>query len=196
MYNIVYKRWRCHEGHEWEATPYRMKQRVEKGYWCRECAGRPLVTIEQMQALAKAHDGVCVSTSYVTGRTKLRWRCAEGHEWDAIPGNLRNRGSWCPKCAGLAPLTLDEMQRIAKDRGGVCLSTTYVNYRAKLRWRCSEGHEWEAKPMDMRARVKRGRWCTKCPRVAQRRPPALDISSKIEPPARQESTTTATVRQG
>ena len=117
------------------------------------------LTIEQMQVLAEARGGSCLSTVYVNGSTKLRWRCAEGHEWDAMPGNLRNRGSWCPKCAGLATLTLDEMQRIAKDRGGVCLSTTYVNRKAKLRWRCSEGHEWEANANSVKGN---GSWCRAC----------------------------------
>ena len=52
------------------------------------------LTIEQMQALAKERDGVCLSTTYVNAHTKLRWRCAEGHEWETTPDSVKG-GSWC-----------------------------------------------------------------------------------------------------
>ena len=155
-------RWRCSEGHEWDAAPGNLRQH---GSWCPTCGGKEKLTLDEMQAMARDRGGVCLSPTYVNEGTKLRWRCAEGHEWDAVPGNLRQHGSWCPKCAGLAPLTLDEMQRIAKHRGGVCLSTTYVNYKEKLRWRCSEGHEWEANANRIKGN---GSWCSKCARSRRR----------------------------
>ena len=66
-------------------------------------------------------------------------------------------------------LTIEQMQALAKEKNGICLSTRYVNNQTKLRWRCAEGHEWEATPANMKRRMKRGNWCTKCPRVAQHR---------------------------
>ena len=112
------------------------------------------LTIEQMQALAKERNGVCLSKTYGGALSKLRWRCVEGHEWEARPNNVKN-GSWCPACLRG---TIEEMQVLAKDRGGECLSTKYVNAKTKLRWRCSEGHEWEAVPSS----VQRGKWCPRC----------------------------------
>ncbi|MAW63646.1 MAG: hypothetical protein CL473_06650 [Acidobacteria bacterium] len=53
----------------------------------------------------------------------------------------------------------------SKAHDGVCLSTVYVNSKAKLRWRCAEGHEWESTPSNMEQRVKKGYWCTKCART-------------------------------
>ena len=85
------------------------------------------VTIGQMRALARARGGACLSTKYVNAQTKLRWKCAKGHAWEATPGSVKNAGNWCLKCAGRAPLTLEQMQAVAKKRGGKCLSTTYVN---------------------------------------------------------------------
>ena len=55
-------------------------------------------------------------------------------------------------------LTIEEMQRIAAERGGKCLSSKYINSNTKLQWQCKEGHEWEAIP----ASVKRGHWCPFC----------------------------------
>ncbi len=115
------------------------------------------LTIEQMQALAKKRGGVCVSTVYSDAHTKLRWRCQEGHEWESKP-NYVQQGNWCPQCGGSVPLTLEQMQAVARDRGGECLSTKYVNTRTKLLWRCQDGHEWEAAP----GSVKLGRWCPTC----------------------------------
>ena len=158
-------RWRCAEGHEWEATPSSVKN---NDTWCPEC-GNTKLTIEQMQALAKKHDGVCLSTVYVNNQTKLRWRCAEEHEWQARSNDVKNLGNWCPECAGNSRGTIEQMQALAKEKNGVCVSTVYVNTLTKLRWRCAEGHEWDATPRAMNRRVN---WCTKCPRVAQRRAPA------------------------
>jgi hypothetical protein len=162
-------RWRCAEGHEWEATPDGIKN---NDTWCPTCGGTLRGTIEQMQALAKAHGGVCLSTVYVNKRTKLRWRCAEGHEWDALPGSVKHMGSWCPACVVLLRGTIEQMQVLAQGQNGVCLSKWYVNTRTELRWRCAEGHEWDATPTTMKLRVKAGYWCQKCPGVAQHPAPA------------------------
>jgi hypothetical protein len=51
-----------------------------------------------MQEIAMARSGECISDNYVNGKTHLYWRCAIGHEWSATPNNVKNCGSWCPKC--------------------------------------------------------------------------------------------------
>ena len=54
---------------------------------------------------------------------------------------------------------IEEMKRLAKNRGrGECLSNEYKNSDTKLKWRCSLGHEWEAKPSN----IKIGKWCPEC----------------------------------
>jgi hypothetical protein len=58
-------------------------------------------------------------------------------------------------------LTIKEMQLIAKERGGKCLSTKYVNVHTKLLWKCSEGHQWRAIPNTVK---NRGIWCRVCSR--------------------------------
>ena len=117
--------------------------------------------LRAMQALARERGGECLSIAYLRTHAKLRWRCSEGHEWLATSSAIKNRGNWCPFCAGKAPLTLGQMQVLARTRGGECLSTTYVNNHTKLLWRCSEGHEWEAKPADVK---NSGSWCPDCAR--------------------------------
>ena len=154
-------RWRCVDGHEWEAP----SSGVKKGGWCPTCARAALkLTLGEMQAIAKGRGGVCLSKTYVSTHTKLRWRCAEGHEWEAKPSSVKS-GNWCPACVGRPQLTIEDMQVRAKERGGVCLSTVYVNARTKLRWRCTEGHEWDAVP----DAIKSGRWCPACWNARRRR---------------------------
>ena len=102
-----------------------------------------LLTIEDMQSLAHSRGGQCLSKQYHGAYSKLLWRCAEGHEWEAQPNMVKNDGTWCPYCAGKVKHTIESMIVIAKNRGGECLSKHYVNAFAKLRWRCAKGHEWE-----------------------------------------------------
>jgi hypothetical protein len=87
-------KWRCEKGHEWMATP----SSVKRGSWCPYCSGNVKLTLEELKALAKDRDGQCLSKEYVNNRTKLRWKCREGHEWAATPAHVKN-GTWCPICA-------------------------------------------------------------------------------------------------
>jgi len=161
-------RWECELGHIWEAAPYV----IRRGSWCKKCASaivadRQRGSIEEYKAIAKARGGKCLSTEYVNVMTKLKWECSKGHVWKAVPNNIRN-GQWCPICgverrADAQRGTISEMRRIAEDRGGSCFSDKYVNSTTKLRWQCSEGHIWEARP----GNIKFGQWCPIC---AHRKP--------------------------
>lgn len=51
---------------------------------------------------------------------------------------------------------LEAAQRAAGFRGGECLSETYSN---TLRWRCDQGHEWEAPLNNVRGG---NQWCLEC----------------------------------
>lgn len=165
-FNIVTKlKWKCKEGHEWYAQPADVKN---KGTWCRKCAdkvrgdGRRL-TIEEMRNIAHERGGECLSTKYVDATVKLQWRCGKGHVWKAMPMNVKYGKSWCRTCATIEraksqTLTLEDMQRMAKDRGGKCLSKEYVNVMTNLKWKCNKGHIWEAMPHNIHS----GWWCPHC----------------------------------
>tara|TARA_B110000211_G_C14031701_1_gene532433 strand:+ start:33 stop:1538 length:1506 start_codon:yes stop_codon:yes gene_type:complete len=115
-------------------------------------------TIEQMQKVARERGGRCLSKEYFRAKDNLLWECDKGHQWYANADNTINKGKWCRACKGLMPDTIENMQDIAEKRGGQCLSTAYVNNNTKLTWKCSEGHEWEARPSS----IKRGTWCARC----------------------------------
>jgi hypothetical protein len=153
-------RWRCAEGHEWAAIP----ENVKAGHWCLICGNKKqgrqkAKTIEAMRLLAQGRGGECLSSEYINNKTKLKWKCAKGHEWLAQPSDIQ-QGQWCPRCAGKFPpvQALAELQKLASSRGGACLSEQYRGARSKHRWRCNDGHEWEAVPYSIRA----GTWCPSC----------------------------------
>jgi len=108
--------------------------------------------------MAAVRGGHCLSDVYVNSLTKLQWVCSQGHTWMATPGNVRV-GRWCPTCRGTPAHTLEDMQRLAESRGGVCLSSAYRDARTLLRWRCAHGHEWEAAPTSL---ISRKSWCPHC----------------------------------
>jgi len=153
-------KWRCETGHTWTACA----ETVLRGSWCPDCFGQSRGSIAKLRELARTRGGVCLSDTYVNNLHKLRWRCRQGHEWDARPMNIV-MGTWCPTCAnvsrtrkGKRKRTLDEMQALAANRGGRCTSDAYANYATKLEWQCHAGHQWNATPKS----IIHGSWCPQC----------------------------------
>lgn len=119
--------------------------------------------MRELQEVAKSRGGEILSTAYIGAHAKYLWRCAGGHEWQAGAAAVRS-GTWCAVCAGVAPLTIEQMHAYAKSRGGKCLSTVYHNAKMNLIWECSCGHQWEAMPVNIF--YKKG-WCPSCSNGAQ-----------------------------
>ncbi|MCP4131872.1 MAG: hypothetical protein GY754_12905 [bacterium] len=151
--------WQCNKGHIWEATP----DRIKNGFWCKECGNKKL-RLEEMQRIANEQGGKCLSLKYINNMTKLEWQCARGHTWKANPMNII-RGHWCPECGGTKKLKIEDMQELAKEKGGTCLSLKYGNAKTKLEWRCKEGHVWKAHPNS----IKNGHWCPECAQINRRK---------------------------
>ena len=147
-------RFQCREGHQWDTVP----NSVKRGHWCGVCASKTQKgTIEEMQTMAKQRGGTCLSTEYIGANAKLTWQCKEGHQWETNPALIK-QGHWCPACVSKQKGTIGEMQKIAQKRGGLCLSTEYINSNSNLTWQCKEGHQWQAVPHN----IKRGKWCPVC----------------------------------
>lgn len=159
--------WQCANGHRWFAVP----NSVKRGSWCRECANeqkrgraRPeQLSIEEFREIARTRGGECLSDTYVNAHSKLRFRCSEGHEWEAKPNNVKHSGTWCNECAARAradvlSLGIDVCKEMATRRGGECLAKSYVNTSTKLKWKCSAGHTFLMRPGDVRG----GQWCPRC----------------------------------
>jgi hypothetical protein len=171
--------WVCRQGHHWKACAANVKGGPRrKGSWCRECYNarrrfHERLSITAMRDLAITRGGTCLSAEYLGSKFKLMWKCKFGHRWQAAPSYIV-QGTWCPICARNQRLSLAFFQKLAANRGGKCLSETYVNERTVLRWRCANGHEWNAVP----AKIKRGSWCPNCAHIGRRSEWTLQRAAK------------------
>jgi len=146
--------WECKRGHQWKCTP----SNIKRGKWCPYCYGNVKLSLKDMQKLAEAKNGKCLSTEYLNIDTKLKWQCSIGHIWETTPYVIKNVGTWCPHCSGNARLTIDEMHALARKNGGKCLAVSYKNSSLPLLWECKGGHQWKARA----SAIKLGSWCPTC----------------------------------
>jgi len=155
--------WRCQNGHIFYAAPNSIRQ----DHWCPICkkSGKGAKkSIEYFKNLAKVKGGECLSDDYLGIHKNLKWRCKEGHEWESPASSIQN-GRWCRKCGRILvgiklKKTIGDMQIIARNHSGECISNEYIDAHTKLKWRCKENHEWDAAPSS----ISQGTWCPKCSR--------------------------------
>jgi hypothetical protein len=55
--------------------------------------------------------------------------------------------------------TIETFRELAAKKGGTCLSNTYRNLHTALRWKCSAGHVWSARPFSL---LYNETWCPMC----------------------------------
>jgi hypothetical protein len=146
-------RFRCRLGHEWSSKP----QNIRRGCWCPTCRIPKRITISEVRKLARNQGGRALTKSVSNADSKLELECAKKHRFKTSAAALK-KGRWCPNCAGVAKLTIEEMRQVAKNRNGLCRSKKYFNNRHKLVWECKEKHRWKATP----DAVLSGSWCPKC----------------------------------
>lgn len=165
--------WKCSEGHEWQATidhrnkgrgcPYCSSRKVLKGY-------NDLETVNPTLAKDWHYDknnGLTPADVMPNSNKKVWWKCSEGHEWQARIIE-RNRGNSCPYCSGrYAVKGENDLQTVnpslAKEwnyekNDGLTPMEVMPNSGKKVWWKCSEGHEWQARVADRN----KGRGCPIC----------------------------------
>ena len=118
--------------------------------------------IKALHRIATNRGGKCLARRYLGVLIHMRWQCEFGHIWKATPNSIK-RGSWCPICANTRrgdafKSSIKDMQSLAIEHGGKCLSTEYNNAHSKLKWQCQFGHTWVATPDAIRV----GHWCHVC----------------------------------
>ena len=80
------------------------------------------------------------------------------------------QSTWCATCKKAARGTLARMQRIARKRGGVCLSDRYIAANVKLDFVCNDGHEFSMMPGAVI-----NHWCPVCGVGVGRSRPTLTL---------------------
>ena len=125
---------------------------------------------KKAQSYAKDKGGICLSSQYINSETKMEWKCNNHNHpsWFSSYNGTVDTKSWCAKCGDnktsqkLRKIDgLKEAKEYAKNRGGECLSTEYINNKTKLEWKCenSSHSSWLS---TFEKAVKRNQWCRKC----------------------------------
>lgn len=86
---------RCMKGHEWSPSFHNL---VNCDSWCPECYGNKPLTLDAIREIVEDRGGKLLSTKYKGNKEHLDVECENGHQWQVMPMNLKNHGSWCPHC--------------------------------------------------------------------------------------------------
>lgn len=171
-------KWKCKNGHFWGAIP----SAIKKGQWCKKCSDiehsqkRREQGLIEAQEYAKQKSGKCISTEYKGSHNPLIWECEKGHQWKTAFSSIKHGNTWCPHCSNRAKLTIEQMQELALQKGGKCLSKEYINVDTKLKWQCEKGHQWNSIPY----LIKNGSWCPKCNVIKRSTAQRSSIDNMVE----------------
>ena len=120
---------------------------------------------EEYKLLAEERGWVLLSEEYINNKIGLDFKCLKcNHEWHVTPNSLKDtpsqKGRGCPQCSQRLDYIIADMQRIASERGGWCLSEDYINNHTRLKWKCGScDHEWRATPKSI---MISDSWCPQC----------------------------------
>ena len=152
-------RFRCAHGHEAVRSGSHASRFLIDCPMCRD-----IERLARLQEIARKAGGECLSERYAGRSAMYRFRCGLGHEFEARFSKIVE-GTWCRRCASLKhneavrdPNGLERLQKLARLRGGKCLSHTYTRLADKYHFRCANGHEWRTSGQE----VARGGWCGLC----------------------------------
>ena len=155
--------WKCNRGHEWQANI----DNRNKGRKCPYCAGKKVLAgYNDLQTInpTLAQEWNCEKNGDLkpenftaNSSEKVWWKCSKGHEWQACIAH-RNKGSGCPYCSGRYAIEGEnDLQTVnpslAKEwnyekNDGLTPMDVLPNSNKKVWWKCSEGHEWQARIAD------------------------------------------------
>lgn len=138
--------WRCNKGHEYEMV---VAARTAGGQ-CTVCGNRQVVP--GVNDLATTHPALAAEamfdpTSVTFGAgIRLRWKCPAGHIYEMTPNARSHRGRGCPTCSGnRVEMGANDLATVNPGLAREALfdpTTVTAGSSRRLRWRCSEGHEY------------------------------------------------------
>ena len=153
---------KCISCHQFFSGTYRdFKSRKIK---C-DCAKQSRKLKRQKQILQEAEDyalsrgGRVLATTIETKSEYVTWECSNGHLWSQPTGAVVANNSWCPTCNGNSPRNLEDLRKVAEQRGGKLLSTIYKNVDSSYDFECSLGHKFTNTFKHVESG---GQWCPRC----------------------------------
>jgi len=153
--------WCCPLGHIWERD---LNQISYYNLWCNVCKKlkKELDRKNKLISALKANNLKCIDEKQLTARAHdyIDIECDKGHTRSVVVRSLyRNDKYTCFTCYKYNRHTIIEMQEVAKQRFGKCLSTAYTRLSDPLEWECYYGHKWPAPPDKI---IYANTWCPFC----------------------------------
>ena len=159
--------WRCQLGHEYQAV---ITNRTYMHSGCSICAGKQVLsgyndlatTHPELAAQAEGWDPTTVSAG---SKKRRQWRCDREHKW-TTPIHYR-MDSGCPYCSNKAVLIgyndlATTHPELAAQAEGWDPTTVVAGSNKKRKWRCGEGHIWNAVVGTRSSGPKGGSGCPSC----------------------------------
>ena len=86
-----------------------------------------------------------LSNEYKNCSELMNVKCQKcGYQWEISFGNIKYSDNGCPKCAGNAPYTLEEVKKHCKSKNIEVLDKKYINVIKKMNFRCMIcDYEWK-----------------------------------------------------
>ena len=156
--------WKCEKGHSWYARVQTVTSTKPGFSGCPCCSGK--VAAKGESDLATLFPDIAAQWDYEKNektpdevrsgsRELVWWKCELGHTWQATVKSRANYGKAnCPYCINykvwpgfndLATTCPEVAAEWNYEKNGELKPTEISkNYRQKVWWKCSEGHEWEA----------------------------------------------------
>lgn len=135
-------RWRCPEGHEWEAALHSLRSCFTCSYKDRAASQR--LVPDDYRALAEKFGVEWLGPEVRNSAEKTNWRCKHGHEWSAPYRGFRG----CTICnyphrAEKRRNTSADYHALAAERGLIWLGPEVTSTSKRTKWQCPHGHVWE-----------------------------------------------------
>lgn len=155
--------WECKNKHKFKES--RSNITVRRNF-CRECASEQIreKNLKKVKEIAEKKGGKCLSEKYVSREDMMKFQCEKGHIWETSYQSIYYDKSWCVRCVTNRRITMDEVEKWAKDRGWVCLSKKVKGKYDRLFWKCENGHKFEMSLSSFR----RGSPCAECEKTSNR----------------------------
>lgn len=109
--------------------------------------------------IAKSKGGKVLSEKYERMHSKMTFECKKGHVFSAKCHDVRQKGTWCPECAGNKRLTIEKLREVAASHAGVLLTQAYMGLDIDHMWACSKGHQFTHTPLNV---LYNKAWCPIC----------------------------------
>lgn len=113
---------------------------------------------KKSQDIARLNEGRLLSKTYRSQKEKLEFECKFKHKFKLNLKSILESDRWCYICTPVRKKrTIEDMQAIAAENGGECLSKEYKYYPSKLTFKCEKNHVWDANPSWVK-----NNWCPLC----------------------------------